>query len=67
MVGTVVTTGSVPENTLSSAELDQARAALDALTPQQRLAWAAQVCSPALRSLHVALVWLPLLVLLSVA
>ena len=40
MVGTVVTTGSVPENTLSSAELDQARAALDALTPQQRLAWA---------------------------
>ena len=40
MVGTVVTTGSVPENTLSSAELDQARAALEALTPQQRLAWA---------------------------
>ena len=30
----------MPENTLSSAELDQARAALDALTPQQRLAWA---------------------------
>ena len=40
MVGTVVTTGSVPENTLSSAELDQARASLDALTPQQRLTWA---------------------------
>ena len=40
MVGTVVTTGSVPENTLSSAELDPARAALDALTPQQRMAWA---------------------------
>ncbi len=42
MVGTAVTTGSVPENTLSADELRGARTDLDGLSPQQRLAWAVE-------------------------
>lgn len=40
MVGTAVTTGSVPEITLSSEALNDARSRLDGLSPQERLAWA---------------------------
>ena len=40
MVGTAVTTGSLPENMLSPADLEEARQRLEGLTPQERLAWA---------------------------